>query len=80
MESGGGCLGHRNKALRNGQMPLLEEPSFPTRELDSFPQEVQGSCGGLNKKASPHRSIGSGTIRKCDLDGAGVALLEEVSH
>ena len=41
-------------------------------------------CGGLNRN-DPHRlicmnvwPIGSNTIRRCGLDGVGVALLEEV--
>ena len=32
-------------------------------------------CGGLNKNG-PHGPIGSGTIRRCDLVGVGVALEE----
>lgn len=28
----------------------------------------------------PHRLIGSGTIRRCDLDVVGVASLEEVCY
>lgn len=36
--------------------------------------KVFSACGGLNLNGA-HRSIVSGTIRKCDL-GVGVALLE----
>ena len=41
-------------------------------------------CGGLNR-CGPHRfmclnacHIGSGTIRRCDLIGVGMALLEKI--
>lgn len=37
----------------------------------------QTLCGSLNV-ISPHRFMGSGTIRRCDF--VGMALLEEVQH
>ena len=43
-------------------------------------------CGGLNRKG-PYKLIdlnawspGSGTIRRCDFVGVGLALVEEVCH
>ena len=37
-------------------------------------------CGDSLKENDPDRLTRSGTIRKCDLVGEGVALLEEMSH
>ena len=55
----------------------LREPSISTylnAEITMACYHTQ--CGGLNKN-SPHRSIGSGTIRRCGFVGVGVPLLEE---
>jgi hypothetical protein len=40
-----------------------------------FPGLQLWACGGLNILGP-----GSGTIRRCHIDGVGVALLEEVCH
>lgn len=34
-------------------------------------------CSGL-KENCPHKLTGSGTVKRCDLVGAGVVLLKEV--
>lgn len=51
------------------------------REVSSLPKEIAFEYGGccLNK-SGPRGSIGSATVRKCGLDGVGVALLEEGHH
>lgn len=38
-----------------------------------------GCCGGLNEIGA-YRVTGSGTIRRCDLVGVVMILLEEVCH
>ena len=51
-----------------------------TREIMGYNHKNQkGRCGSLNV-IDPHKLIGSGIIRRCDLIGVGVALLEEMRH
>jgi hypothetical protein len=60
----GNTLSPRASLHRSGPFELQESQFEP---LDC--------CGGLNTLGP-----GSGSIRRCGLVGAGVALLEEVSH
>ena len=47
-------------------------PLYPVRIIAYNPPLTHGHCGG-----SYMLSPGSGTIRRCDLVGVGVALLKE---
>ena len=49
-----------------GMVPYVSEQAYGGQGVE---------CGGLNMLG-----LGSGTFRRCDLVGVGVALLEEVSH
>jgi hypothetical protein len=60
----------------------IEEHFFPLRYKESFAQLISGLT-----RYGPHRLLclnawpmGSNTIRRYDLIGGGVALLEEVCH